>query len=274
MLSGDGGDEQFLGYTLFRGLKLAGDAQALPKLLRRFLAALPKYRLRTSSAAFNDRLELLLKRISDTMAPPEIAFKRKISAPGLDAVHPLLSSELNSRLEGGNPFAIVDDWLARYAASNGADALESFVYTGFQTSLAGDMLVKVDRMSMANSLEVRVPFLDHVLAEHVATIPIDRRMPGWRLKGLLKDTLEDVLPPEVLKAPKRGFTVPLAAWFRGDLEGYAREVLVSPDVARRGFLNPKAVQRMLLRHRDGARNLGTLIWVLLMFELWCRDALD
>jgi asparagine synthase (glutamine-hydrolysing) len=119
-----------------------------------------------------------------------------------------------------------------------------------------------------------VPLLDHVLAEHVATIPFERRMPGWRLKGLLKDTMADALPPAVLKAPKRGFTVPLAAWFRGDLEGYAREVLISPEVQRRGFLDTTAIERMLARHRQGAGNLGTVIWVLLMFELWCREALD
>ena len=103
---------------------------------------------------------------------------------------------------------------------------------------------------------------------------ISKREQSKRLKGLLKDTMADALPPEILNAPKRGFTVPLAAWFRGDLEDYAREVLVSPDVARRGFLDPAAIERMLVRHRQGAGNLGTVIWVLLMFELWCREALD
>ena len=136
------------------------------------------------------------------------------------------------------------------------------------------MLVKVDRMSMANSLEVRVPLLDHVLAEHVSTIPIERRMPGGRLKGLLKDTLADALPPQVLNGPKHGFTVPVAAWFRGDLDAYAREVLVSPDVARRGLLDTAAIEAMLARHREGTGNLSTTIWALLMFELWCREALD
>jgi asparagine synthase (glutamine-hydrolysing) len=129
-------------------------------------------------------------------------------------------------------------------------------------------------MSMANSLEVRVPFLDHRVAEQVATIPLGRRMPGWRLKGLLKDTMADALPPEVLKAPKQGFVVPLAAWFRGDVDRYAEEVLVSPDVSRRGFFDTAAIEKMLARHREGKSNFGTLIWVLLMFELWCRNALD
>ncbi len=274
VLSGDGGDELFLGYTMFRGLKLAQRARALPEPVRRLVAGLPNRVRPTPNPALNDRLGLVLKRAADTMLPPELAFKRKISAPGLDVVQPLLSGELRSRLAQCNPFAIVESWLDRYRGADGEHPLARFVHTGFQTSLAGDMLVKVDRMSMANSLEVRVPLLDHSLAEHVATIPLDLRMPGWRLKGLLKDTLTDSLPPQVLDGPKRGFTVPLGAWFRGGLDHYAREVLVSPDAARRGYLDTKAVEQMLTLHRGGVGNLGTLIWVLLMFELWCREALD
>jgi asparagine synthase (glutamine-hydrolysing) len=274
VLSGDGGDELFLGYTIFRGLKMARSAQALPEPVRRVLAGLAQRLPVTRSASLNDRLEVLLKRVADTMLPPDLAFKRKITPPGLEGVDPLLSPSLRSNLAQRNPFEIVEGWLDRYASGNGDHPLTSFVYTGFQTSLAADMLVKVDRMSMANSVEVRVPLLDHVLAEHVATIPFDRRMPGLRLKGLLKDTMADALPPEILKAPKQGFGVPLAAWFRGDLQDYAREVLVSPDVARRGFLDTAAIEQMLARHRTGAGNLGTVIWVLLMFELWCREALE
>lgn len=273
-LSGDGGDELFLGYTLFRGLMLARSAQALPPSVRRALASLSGRTPSTPSAAVNDRLALLLRRIADSVMPPETAFRRKLTPPGLAEVHQLLSPELAGALAHADPFFTVNRWLDRYTSTNGDHPLTSFVYTGFQTSLAADMLVKVDRMSMANSLEVRVPLLDHVLAEHVATIPFERRMPGWRLKGLLKDTMADALPPEVLRAPKRGFTVPLAAWFRGDLETYAREILLSPDVARRGFLDPRAIEHMLARHRQGSSNLGTVIWVLLMFELWCREMLD
>jgi asparagine synthase (glutamine-hydrolysing) len=274
VLSGDGGDELFLGYTMFRGLKLARRAQALPDPLRRVLAGLPQHVPVTPSASVNDRLQVLFKRLADTMMPPDVAFKRKMTAPGLEDVDPLLSTQLRGELARHNPFEIVDGWLERYSSGNGGDPLAPYVHTGIQTSLAADMLVKVDRMSMANSVEVRVPLLDHVLAEHVATIPLDRRMPGFRLKGLLKDTMADSLPPEILKARKQGFAMPLAAWFRGDLEAYAREVLISPDVARRGFLDTSAVEKMVTRHREGAGNLGTVIWTLLMFELWCQEALD
>jgi asparagine synthase (glutamine-hydrolysing) len=274
VLSGDGGDELFLGYTMFHGLELARIAQFLPSALRRFVVRLSKHTPTTRSPFLNDRAAVLLKRVTDTMLPPELAFKRKISAPGLDATPTLLSSDLSSALVQHDPFRIIDTWLDRYSEASNSHPLERFVHTFFQTSLAGDMLVKVDRMSMANSLEVRVPLLDHLLAGYVDRIPVDCRMHRWRLKGLLKDSLADTLPTEILKAPKRGFAVPLAAWFRGDLESYAREMLVSPDVARRGFLNTRAVERTISRHSQGGGTLGTLIWVLLMFELWCREMLD
>jgi asparagine synthase (glutamine-hydrolysing) len=274
VLSGDGGDELFIGYTLFRGLKLAQHAQSLPAPVRRMLSALPERMPRIGRGASGDRLELLLRRIGDSMRRPEDAFKRKLSAPGLDVVRPLLSPGLRQSLDEHDPFELVDRWLGAYGPTNGAHPLESFVNTGFQVSLAGDMLVKVDRMSMANSLEVRVPLLDHVLAEHVAAIPIDRRMPRWRLKGLLRDTLADELPPEILRQPKRGFVVPLTTWFRDDLARYARETLLSPEALGRGFLKPSATAAMLARHEAGQGNEGSLIWTLLMFELWCREALD
>jgi asparagine synthase (glutamine-hydrolysing) len=273
VLSGDGGDELFLGYTLFRGLELARAAQALPAPARKALAALASVVPIASRAHVSDHLALLRKRMADTMLPPELAFKRKISAPGIGAALPFLSPTLHEALAQHDPFDIVDGWLARYHTVNGAHPLERFVYTGFQTSLAGDMLVKVDRMSMANSLEVRVPFLDHLLAEHVAAIPIGSRMPRWRLKGLLKDTLADVLPAEVLRSPKHGFSVPVSAWFRGSLQRYARDVLLSPDAVRRGLLDTKAIEQLLLRHGDGGGEVGTLIWTLLMFELWCQETL-
>ncbi|MBV9535210.1 MAG: asparagine synthase (glutamine-hydrolyzing) [Solirubrobacterales bacterium] len=272
-LAGDGGDELFLGYTLFRGLKVAHLAGVLPDAVRQRIATLAARTPRVGGATVGDRVELSLKRLADSILPPELAFKRKMSAPGLDVVRPMLSGDLDRELEPQDPFAIVDHWLARYDRMDGAPPLEKFVYTGFQTSLAGDMLVKVDRMSMANSLEVRVPFLDHVLAEYVATIPVERRMPGWRLKPLLRDTIADLLPASIRRQSKWGFAVPLATWFRGDVADYAREVLVSDQLRRRGLLDADAIEAMLARHLAGARNLGPVIWALLMFELWCQETL-
>jgi asparagine synthase (glutamine-hydrolysing) len=238
------------------------------------LAALLPQLIRTPSAEWNDRLSLTAKRAAETMLPPDDAYRRKMATTSVSAISPFLSGELRRELEARDPYATVDHWLARYGANRAADPLDRFARTALQVSLAGDMLVKVDRMSMATSLEVRVPLLDHILAEHVAAISVRQRMPRWRLKGLLKETMADTLPPQILNQPKRGFNVPLAAWFRGDLKDFATEVLTSSDARRHGFLDTEATERLLRKHFDGSANLGRVIWSLLVFELWCRKSLE
>jgi asparagine synthase (glutamine-hydrolysing) len=274
VLSGDGGDELFVGYTLFRGLELARHLQAVPRPLLGVFATAPAILSRIGRPAWIDRISRWQKQLADCVLPPEQAYRSKITKIGVPAIAPLLSSDLLERLVEENPYRTVDAWLARYPAKDDRHPLERFVYAGLKVSLPGDMLVKVDRASMANSLEVRVPLLDHVLADFTATIPIEQRLPHWRLKGLFKDTMSDVLPAQILRHPKHGFTVPLAAWFRGNLTGFAADVLLSTEARQRGLLNVGATEAMLSRHRDGRQSLGTLIWAMLIFELWCRQALD
>jgi asparagine synthase (glutamine-hydrolysing) len=136
------------------------------------------------------------------------------------------------------------------------------------------MLVKVDRMSMANSLEVRVPLLDSELVDYVATIPVEQRFSGWRLKGLLRDTMSGLLPPEILNQPKRGFAVPLASWFRGNIAGFAADVLLSRAASESGFMDRRAVETTLFQHSQGRNNLGAEIWSLLIFELWRQQVMS
>jgi asparagine synthase (glutamine-hydrolysing) len=270
-LSGDGGDELFVGYTTFLGVELARHAQAVPTTARRILASVPARLPRGSSPAWNDRVARWEKWAADTALPPEDAYRSKITMTGLQLVRPLLTTEFARRLHAENPFRAVDASLSRDGSGS---SLERILYTGMKVSLPGDMLVKVDRMSMANSLEVRVPLLDHVLAEFVVRLPVATRFPRWRLKGLLRDTMADLLPPEVVRQRKHGFTIPLAAWFRGDLARFAADTLLSPEARGRRFFEPAAVERFLRDHAQGERNLGEAIWAMLMFELWCRQTLD
>lgn len=270
-LSGDGGDELFVGYTAFKGVELARYAQSLPPVLRHWMKSFPSHLPRSFGPRWNDRLGRLQKLLADTSLPPEAAYRSKMTMAGLPAVWPLLTPELRNRLEGLNPFRAVD---TAFAAAPAASTLERIVYAAFKVSLPGDMLVKVDRMSMANSLEVRVPLLDHVVAEFVAQIPVELRFPRWRLKALLRETMADSLPPQVLRQRKHGFTIPLAAWFRGDLYQFATKILVSSEARSRGFLDTRALEPLLRQHADGRQNLGSAIWSVLMFELWCREVLD
>jgi asparagine synthase (glutamine-hydrolysing) len=266
-LSGDGGDELFLGYSLFRGLRVADAASHLPKPLRSAAVAATRAIPRLPSSRWNDGAARLRKVAGDSLREPDDAYRRKLTAPGVAAVSAYLEPSIARELLARRPYDSVDAALA--AAADGTTphgALERFVRAGFLFSLPNDMLVKVDRMSMAHSLEVRVPLLDDVLVAHVSRIPIRDRFHRWRLKGVLKDAMRGVLPEEILAGPKRGFVVPLAAWFRGDLGSYAREVLGGSDV-----VSGAAADALLARHRGGQGNLGSVIWSLLVFQLWWRD---
>jgi asparagine synthase (glutamine-hydrolysing) len=268
-LSGDGGDELFVGYTTYRGVELARLGQRLPKVARRALAGLPGQLPRTGRPEWNDRRDLWSKRMADTVLPPDAAYRSKLTVGGLPLLSPLLSPDLRRLLAVHDPFRAVDAALAR---PRGEEQLARVLYAGLKVQLPGRMLVKVDRMSMANSLEVRVPLLDHAVAEFVAALPVRDRFPFWRLKALLKDTMADVLPPAVLRRPKHGFTVPLTEWFRGDLVGFATSTLLSPEAIGRGFFERDALERFLRSHVKADGNVAEAIWLLLIFELWCRWA--
>ena len=150
--------------------------------------------------------------------------------------------------------------------------LERYVYAGFKVGLASDMLVKVDRMSMASSLEVRVPLLDHVLVEYVGRLPLERRFSWRHLKQQLRDVVRDALPKEIVEGPKHGFTVPLDAWFKEDLVAYAREVFTDAETRRNGFVDADALAAVLDGKSPRPPRWSTLLWSLLMLELWRRHA--
>jgi asparagine synthase (glutamine-hydrolysing) len=136
-----------------------------------------------------------------------------------------------------------------------------------------DILTKVDRMSMAHSLEVRVPLLDHTLVEFAAKVPAALNLNAAGGKGLFKKAMRGIIPDAVIDRPKRGFAVPLSFWLRGDLEGFARDVLLSRRCSERNIINTAYVARLLDLHRGG-RPLDLQLWTLISFELWCRTFLD
>jgi asparagine synthase (glutamine-hydrolysing) len=129
-------------------------------------------------------------------------------------------------------------------------------------------------MSMAHSIEARVPLLDHELVEFALRVPPYLHLRAGRTKGLFKKALRGMLPEETLARPKQGFAVPLGGWFRGELSGYVREQLLSGTARRRGIFEPRAVEDVLERSMRGPNDLGLPVWTLLCFELWCRTFLD
>ena len=152
----------------------------------------------------------------------------------------------------------------------GPTMLAQVMYFEATANLTGDMLVKVDRMSMAASLEVRCPLLDHELAELAATIPHAWKIRNGRGKDILIDALGDRLPPELLNRPKMGFGVPLADWFRGPLRPILRDHLESQRFFARDIVSPSFVRALIAEHESRRRNNTTWLWSLLMLEMWFR----
>jgi asparagine synthase (glutamine-hydrolysing) len=156
---------------------------------------------------------------------------------------------------------------------SGNDWLSALQYRDLNRYLPLDILTKVDRMTMAHSIEARPPLLDHPLVEFAATVPARFRIHNGTTKYLLKQAMRGILPDHIIDRPKQGFAVPLARWLRHDLAVFARDVLLSPTAKQRGIFDVTYVER-LLRLNERGRNLDLQLWTLLSLELWCRRFLD
>ena len=161
-----------------------------------------------------------------------------------------------------------------FDAAPANDLLSRLLYLDTKTYLPGNILTKVDRMSMAASLEVRAPIIDHHVVEWAARLPERMKFQNGRGKGLLKKLAARVgVPQEVLNRPKQGFALPLVHWMRGELKDDLLPILLEPRTLGRGYFNPKAVRGLLDEHSRGRRDHSAQIWMLLMFELWHRNFL-
>jgi asparagine synthase (glutamine-hydrolysing) len=148
------------------------------------------------------------------------------------------------------------------------------LYADTQSFLPDDCLFKVDRMSMAHGLEVRVPFLDGELVEFVARLPFDLKIRALTSKYILKKTFKSYLPRKIFKQRKQGFTIPISAWLRKDLGDVVQKLLLSNRFVNRGYFNKKFIQSMLEAHRSGQQDMGHRLWGLAVFEVWARLYLD
>jgi asparagine synthase (glutamine-hydrolysing) len=146
--------------------------------------------------------------------------------------------------------------------------MNQLLYLDQKLYLEGDILTKVDRASMAASLEVRVPFLNASLAEHVAEIPHELKLRGLKTKFVLKKAMAGLLPSEIVNRPKKGFNVPVGYWIEGSLRELVRDQLAPDKLRREGFFEPAYVEKLLREHADGVRDHRKLLWTLLVFELW------
>ena len=144
----------------------------------------------------------------------------------------------------------------------------------FETYLPEDILTKVDRMSMAHSIESRVPLLDNEVVDFAARLPSELKIRNGRRKHVLKEAAAGLLPAEILNRRKQGFAVPVGAWFRGNLRELFSDVLLSPRARQRGYFEPRFIERLVREHVSGRRDHTLRLWALVVFELWHRQYLD
>lgn len=265
-LNGDGGDEAFAGYERYYAARLASRLERIPAGIRRPLLGVaarvlpdsidPRSRLRRAGrfleAAAQDRRERYLRWVGvfdrprlDRLLDPEFAsttdsVEQGLPVTGLDAADPAVGAQLHD--------------LAHY--------------------LPDDLLVKVDIASMANSLEVRSPFLDRELVEFAVSLPMDLKLRGEQRKYLLKKAFEDVLPRESIHRRKQGFAVPVGAWLRKELRAMAEDTILSDRAVGRGYFRRDALTALVRGHTEGRADETHRVWALLMLELWHREFID
>ncbi len=160
-----------------------------------------------------------------------------------------------------------------YLRKQSGNWLSSLRYLDIKSYLPLDILTKVDRMSMAHSLEARVPLLDHKLVEFAATIPAELKLKNGSTKYIFKKAMRGILPDAIIDRPKHGFAVPLGQWFKGRFDSFLHDLLLSDTSKQRGALNPSYVEQ-LIRQQRGGRPLDSQLWTLISFELWCRTFVD
>jgi asparagine synthase (glutamine-hydrolysing) len=265
-LSGDGGDETFAGYTRYdNGMLRWKLAQFLPDSLIR-----GAFRLLTDLYPLGSRGWGILHR--NSLAPLD-SFTADVSIYQPREKYALLRAApgSGSSAANGDTFSFVRG-LAGQAGSR--EFLSQMQYVDQMLYLPDDILVKVDRASMAVALEVRAPLLDYRLAEFMATVPAGLRYRQGSKKYVLKKAAAGMVPDEIIHRSKMGFGVPLKHWFRKEAASFARDVLLSTSARQRGLFNGEEVERVLARHAEGRRDFSNKIWALLFFELWCQTWLD
>ena len=267
-LSGDGGDEVFAGYRRYRWHGYEEEVrQRLPQSLRGPLFGLagrlyPKLDWAPRPLRAKTTFEALARDSAS-------AYFHSVSTLSEALRQRLYSTTLKRELQGYQARALLQTIMAAAPAEH---PLDKAIYADFKTYLPGDILTKVDRASMATSLEVRVPILDHHLVEWATKLPLSLRLAGREGKYIFKKAMESRLPRDILYREKMGFAVPLGSWFRGPLRETVRRQLLEGHLAETGFFDQAFIARLLEDHTSGRRQHATAIWSLSMFESFLRQS--
>jgi len=257
-LGGDGGDELFAGYPSFKAHRIA-ELCRLPESVRRALMQASTDLLPTSTKNFSLRFQLQ-RFLSAASEPAEVRHNL-----WLGSFHPRDQAELLA--------FPVEAPHEQPPATSPRDLMQFLIELYVKTYLTDDILTKTDRASMACSLEVRSPFLDHTFIEFVNAIPSDLKLKGFTSKYILKKAMSPQLPRGIAHRKKKGFGIPVSAWLRGPLREMAGDLLSPARIRNQGLFNPACVSRLLESHLSGKSDARKQLWTLLMFQLWYENYL-
>jgi len=266
-LSGDGGDELFAGYDAYRAHRLDRSFyHLLPKIVKHYgLEKLAKHLRPTEKK--KGAINSFKRFIEGTRLPKSLYHARWMAFIQEEERKQLFSQDVSNFIQGIDPYACIH----RYARIN--KPLSDVTKTGYidvNTYLVDNILVKVDRMSMANSLEARVPFLDHRMVEYAFRLPPHFKMKGFDTKRILKQTFWDKLPKAVQNRDKRGFSIPIKNWIRGELKPMMMELLDPTQLQNQGIFNPDFTSKLVDEHLQGIENHSHKLWCLMVFQQWMK----
>jgi asparagine synthase (glutamine-hydrolysing) len=264
ILSGDGGDELFAGYTRYAIERKRGGFGFLPKTVREGVMRPISQHLPHAAWGRN--------YLHNVSLDPTARYLDSVSVFTSLNRKSLYTSDFAEKLGPGGYAARLFDDLVKNVKSD--DAVDRLLYLDSKTYLPGDILTKVDRMSMAVSLEARAPLLDHKLIEFVTTVPSTLKLAGLETKHLLKRAVRDLVPAGILHRPKQGFGVPIDEWINQELRSRIRGTLCDARTRQRGYIDSRYVDVLLDEHERGRRNHSMGLWSLFMLELWQRRFMD
>lgn len=263
VLTGEGSDEIMAGYGRYaKALQLLEYGEKYENLTPKFLRSV----IKSSANAVGGKLtRTFLTRENDI----ENLFLDNFAIFGKSMQAKLFSDATKSRIAEQNPYFYQNQWLNETDAE---EILDKLLYVDSKTYLH-ELLMKQDQMSMAASIESRVPFLDHKLVEFTAQMPINMKLRGNTTKFLLKEAMKGILPDEILYRPKMGFPVPIGNWLRGKFKPIVEEYVVSERALSRGIFNPDFIREIVSKHNSG-ENHDFRIFDLINFEIWYRQAIE
>lgn len=269
-LNGDGGDESFAGYERHAAMKIAELYHRVPAFARKLFVEKPIGLIPTSELK-KSRVRDAKRFLQAASLPKTERYFRWMSTFNRDAKKEIYTKEFSEKVSAQNASSFLDQWFEK---ANGSGILDATLLTDQMTYLPNDLLVKVDIASMAVSLEARSPFLDHKVIEFAASLPENLKMKGFETKSLLKKVAAKLVPKEVIYRRKMGFGVPIGNWFRGEMKGFVRDVLLSEKSLKRGIVKPEMLEKYVNEHTNAEKDHTFQIWTLLMLELWFQKFID